>query len=128
MYAACKHPASFQEPVNCSQLNACLVCLPCLRSPVSDPACPRQCSEKRTFLLQTHPYIKILIKVVIGAIGVTLAFQSQLYARWLQAVGAAFAAVGVAAYGISRNNLDASGQLCGPQASEGKLNKCCVTV
>lgn len=63
--------------------------------------------------LQTHPYVRILIKVILGAIAVTLAFQSQLYARWLQFVGAAIAGTAVAAYGLSKDSLDPSGQMLG---------------
>lgn len=58
---------------------------------------------------QTHPYIRLLVKVIAGAIAVTLAFQSQLYARWLQFLGAAVAGTAVAAYGVSKNSLDPSG-------------------
>lgn len=60
--------------------------------------------------MQTHPYVRILIKVILGAIAATLAFQSQLYARWLQFAGAIIAGIAVAAYGVSKNSLDPSGQ------------------
>ena len=42
----------------------------------------------------------------------TLAFQSQLYARWLQFAGAAVAGCAVAVYGLSKNSLDPSGAIC----------------
>ena len=63
-------------------------------------------------VLQTHPYVRLLIKIMLGAIAVTLAFQSQLYARWLQFVGAAVAGCAVAVYGLSKNSLDPSGDTC----------------
>ena len=63
-------------------------------------------------VLQTHPYVRLLIKIMLGAIAVTLAFQSQLYARWLQFVGAAVAGCAVAVYGLSKDSLDPSGDTC----------------
>ena len=54
--------------------------------------------------------MRILIKVILGAIAATLAFQSQLYARWLQIAGAIVAGIAVAAYGAAKNSLDPSGQ------------------
>ena len=60
--------------------------------------------------VQVHPYVQLAAKVLVGALAITCAYQSQLYSLWLQFLAAAVAAVLVAAYGFSRSSLSSSGQ------------------
>ncbi len=60
--------------------------------------------------MQAHPALQIAVKVLFGAIAITGVYQSQLYAFWLQYLGATIAAVLVGAYGFSRSSLSSSGQ------------------
>ena len=62
------------------------------------------------WLVQAHPALQIAVKVLFGAIAITGVYQSQLYAFWLQYLGATIAAVLVGAYGFSRSSLSSSGQ------------------
>lgn len=61
-------------------------------------------------LVQAHPVLQLIVKLLIGAIAITAVYQSQLYALWLQYAVATVAAVLVAAYGFSRSSLSSSGQ------------------
>ena len=63
---------------------------------------------------QVHPALQLALKILLGALAVTVLYQSQLYALWLQCVVAGLGAVLVAAYGFSRSSLSSSGnwQLC----------------
>ena len=59
--------------------------------------------------MQAHPALQLAVKVLIGAVAITVVYQSQLYALWLQYLVAGMASVLVAAYGFSRSSLSSSG-------------------
>jgi len=73
--------------------------------------------------VQAHPALQLAVKVLFGAIAITGVYQSQLYAFWLQYLGATIAAVLVGAYGFSRSSLSSSGQ-----SSVMNSMLCCVLV
>lgn len=60
---------------------------------------------------QAHPALQLAVKALLGALAITGVYQSQLYAFWLQYLGATIAAVLVGAYGFSRSSLSSSGAL-----------------